>query len=106
MTPEEKDDRTQYWVEVLGGTYIAIVVVGTMVMYMGSRVAWMMRRAHYEPRDERLQLLVVVMFLPYYFLLTSLTAWSLVVAECVFGVFGNFFSSEGVFGRTGFRQPC
>ena len=48
MTPEEKDDRTQYWVEVLGGTYIAIVVVGTVVMYMGSRVARMMRRARYE----------------------------------------------------------
>jgi hypothetical protein len=75
MTPEEKDERTQYWVEVLGGTYLAFVVVGTVVMYMGSRVAGEMMRARYEPRDGRLQLGVMVVFLPYYFFLTSLTAW-------------------------------
>ena len=73
MTPEEKDDRRQYWVAVLGGTYIAIVVVGTVVMYMGSRVAGKMMRARDESRDKHLWLWVVVMFLPYYLLLTSLT---------------------------------
>ena len=45
------------------------------VMYMGSRVAGKMMRARYEPRDGRLQLGVMVVFLPYYFFLTSLTAW-------------------------------
>ena len=48
MKPEEKDDRMQYWVAVLGATYIAIVVVGTVVMYMGSQVAGEMMRARYE----------------------------------------------------------
>ena len=75
MKPEEKEDRMQYWVAVLGCTYIAIVVVGTVVMYMGSRVAGKMMRIRCESRDERLQLGVMVMFLPYYILLTSLTAW-------------------------------
>ena len=32
MEPKEKYDRPQYWVAVLSGTYIAIVVVGTVVI--------------------------------------------------------------------------
>ena len=74
MDPQEKDDRRQYWVAVLGCTYIAFVAVGTVVMYVGSRVLGKMR-ARYEKRDERLLLWVIVMFLPYYLLLISLTAW-------------------------------
>ena len=45
---------------------------------------------------------IVLMFLPYYLLLTSLTVWSLAVAESVFGLFGNIFPAEGDFGRISF----
>ena len=97
MGPELRAVRSRYWVKVCLFTYMATVVVGTLLMRVGSMVHFhcrdcpglgnersLVRRFNYTMLNPNTTWLlqdttrgmVIIIFIPYYFLVVGISAWS------------------------------